>query len=616
VTDVLLPWYNRELEYFRQLAGEFAGRYPKIAARLSLDQQGARDPHVERMIQAFAYLNARIRYKLDDDFPEIADALLSVLYPHYLAPIPSMSVVEFQLKKGQADLPRGHGIPAGTMLETEPVDGERCQFRTCYTVRLWPFQVGAAALESRPFSAPATSRSGQAQAQLRMELRLTDKSQSFRQLPLDRLRFYLHGPSFQHACTLHELLLNEAIEVVLANSPTDPHPVVLPPAAIQSVGFARDDAILPDLPRTFPGYRLLTEFFSFPRKYLFVDLAGLSPSALQGIGQTLYIFISLKNTDGDLERTVSTDFIRLGCTPAINLFPHPADPFELTHRQTEYRVIPDARRENALEVYSISDVMLSDSAGKSRPLKPFYSIEHADADSSPAAYWHAVRRPGPVTGEGQFQNGSEMYLSFVDPAFSPLALAEETVHVSTMCFNRDLPGRLPSGGGRPRFTLREGDEKIGQIVSLAAPTATLRPSYRRGNLWKLVSHLSLNHLSIEGGAAGATALREILKLYNWPQSSETQDLIDAVINIERRPSVARVGGAPSGFCRGIDLELTFNFEKLIGQPAYLFANVLEQFLGMSVNLNSFTRVSIKKQKSHGITGKWAWPPRSGERVLL
>jgi type VI secretion system protein ImpG len=449
-----------------------------------------------------------------------------------------------------------------------------------------------------------------------MELRLPEKSKTFRELPVDRLRLYLHGPSFQHACMLYELLLNETIEVVLANSPNDPHPVVLPRTALQSVGFAREDAMLPDLPRTFPGYRLLTEFFAFPRKYLFLDLTGLSPAVLKNIGQTLWIFVSLKETSSDLERTVSADSIRLGCTPAINLFPHPADPFELSHRLTEYRVIPDARRENALEVYSISQVELSDSDANSRTLTPFYSIDHARADASPAAYWHAVRRPGPVTGEGRFQQGSEVYLSFVDPSFSPLVRSAETVHVSTLCFNRDLPARLPSGGGRPRFTLREGDEKIGQIVSLAVPTATLRPDYRHGNLWKLISHLSLNHLSIEGGSAGATALREILKLYNSPQSPETQDLIDALVNVERRPSVARIGGAPSGFCRGIDVDLTLDFEKLTGQPAYLFANVLERFLGMYVTLNSFTRVSVKKQRAHGITGKWTWPPRSGERILL
>jgi type VI secretion system protein ImpG len=279
MSDELLPYYDRELAFVRRLGAEFAEAHPKIAGRLRLSADTAEDPHVERLIEAFAYLNARLRHKLDDDFPELSDAMLSVLYPHYLAPIPSLAIVQFVLDRSQGELTAGYGIPQETVLETEPIDGHPCRFRTCYPVTLWPVELREARLAARPFAAPVTPFSASAAAVLRIQLQCLSNDVTFAALTMDRLRCYLKGQS-QHVYALYELLFNNVVGIALAASPQDPQPVLLGPESIEPVGFERDQGLLPYTPRTFVGYRLLTEYFSFPEKFLFFDLAGLGNGAL------------------------------------------------------------------------------------------------------------------------------------------------------------------------------------------------------------------------------------------------------------------------------------------------------------------------------------------------
>jgi type VI secretion system protein ImpG len=195
VSDELLPYYNRELAFIRGLGAEFAEKYPKIASRLRLSAEGSQDPHVERLIEAFAYLNARIRHKLDDDFPEITDALLSVLYPHYQRPVPSMAIAQFGLDRAQAELVDGYLVPRHTVVETEPVHGETCHYQTGYDTWLWPCELQSASLSARPFVAPATSRSAAAVSVLRLSLSTHRGDVHFKQFGWDRLRFSASSPT-------------------------------------------------------------------------------------------------------------------------------------------------------------------------------------------------------------------------------------------------------------------------------------------------------------------------------------------------------------------------------------------------------------------------------------
>ena len=613
MSDELLPYYNRELSFIRRLGAEFAEANPKIAARLRLGPDTSEDPHVERLIEAFAYLAARIRHKVEDDFPELTDALLGVLYPHYLAPVPSMSIVQMSLDPAQGEIPSGYTVDRGAGIETEPIQGEPCRFQTCYPVTLWPVQLSAATLSRPPFVAPSTRHTARAAAVLRMLFKSLSPKVNFSAMPPGSLRFYLKGQA-QHVYQLYELLLNNTLGVALANSPRDPDPILLGPECVRAVGFEQDEGMLPYSARSFLGYRLLTELFVFREKFLFFDLTGLSREKLAGIGNQLEVYLYLNRTSPDLEQNVSADTFRLGCTPMVNLFRQRAEPIQLTHTEPEYRVVPDARRALATEVYSIDGVTATSPDGQQIEFLPFYSLKHAAERRGDRPFWFATRRPA-GRSERQPDYGTEVYLSVVDLAFRPSAPADWTISVETTCLNRDLPHHLPYGGDQLRLQFSEGAAAISRITCLTQPTPTFRPARKHGALWKLISHLSLNHLSLVNGEGGADALREILKLYDFADSDETRSMIDGVLNVRSRRVVGRVmSDNTAGFCRGIETRIELDEERFAGSGLFLFASVLERFLSLYCSVNSFSKMIVTTKQREGELRRWT--PRAGERALL
>jgi type VI secretion system protein ImpG len=612
MSDELLPYYNRELSFFRRLAAQFAEAHPKIAGRLRLGPDSSEDPHVERLIEAFAYLTARIRHKLEDELPELTEALLGVLYPHYQAPVPSMAVVQFDLDPGQNELTTGYNLPRHTLVETEPIQGEPCRFRTAYPVTLWPIELRAVSLSRPPFQAPVTPQSPEAASVLRLVLACRGRAMRFADLAPRSLRFFLKGQP-QHVFRLYELIFNNTLEVAIANSAQDAEPVVLDKGCLRSVGFDRDEGLLPYPARSFVGYRLLTEFFAFPLKYLFVDLAGLDGRVLSRMGHQLEVFLYLNKAAADLEQNLSADTFRLGCSPMVNLYRQRAEPIQLTHTDYEYRVVPDARRPLAHEVYAIDRVTASSPEGEQVEFLPFFSVKHFAEGRSGQTFYHAVRRPA-ERAMGHTDHGTEVYLSLVDLGFQPSAPVDWTVDVETTCLNRDLPHRLPFGGDQPRLQLAEGGGLVGRITCLTAPTRTHRPALKRGALWRLISHLSLNHLSLVDHGDQAEALREILKLYDFADSAETAKLINGVLSVKSRRAVGRVGGAGGGaFCRGVEVTLQFDEERFSGSGLFLFACVLERFLALYCTVNSFSKLIATTKGREGELRRW--PPRMGERVL-
>lgn len=609
MTDELLPLYNRELSFIRNMGAEFAKANPKIAGRLRLGAEGSDDPHVTRMLEAFAYLNARTRHKLEDDFPEITEAMLAVLYPHYLAPIPSNAIVQFMLDRTQGELTEGYQVDRGAAIETESIEGEPCRFRTCYPVELWPIELKQAELKGHPFTAPPSRHVSDALSAVRLRLECFSNQISFGQLPLGSLRFFLKGQS-QYIYGLYELLLNRVIAVLVANSSEDKQPIVLGKDCIQPVGFERNEGLVEYPARSFSGYRLLSEYFAFPEKFLFFDITGLTPDVLARIGSRLELFLLLDRHVQDLEQNVTKETFQLGCCPIVNLFRQRAEPILLTHTETEYRVVPDARRPTAHEIYSIDRVVATSPDNEEVEFHPFYSIKHS---TDARTFWYAARRPAGYAG-GQVDYGTEVYLSLVDLDFQPTAPADWTIDIETTCLNRDLPSRLPFGGGQPYLQITSGGS-LASVTCLTSPTATLRPAMRHGTLWRLISHLSLNHISLADDQDGASALREILNLYNYSGSAETRAMIDAVLSVQSRRVVGRVsGGGAAGFCRGLEVTVQFDEDKFAGGGVFLFAAVLERFLGLYSSINSFTRTVATTNKREEVLRKW--PPRAGEKVLL
>jgi len=607
MSDALLPYYDRELTALRRLAAEFAAAHPKIAGRLRLAPDAVDDPHVARLLEGVAFLASRVHHRLDDEFPELTDALLGVLYPHYLAPVPSAAILQLQ---APPELALPLRVTAGLAVESEPVRGEACRFRTAWPLTLWPVEIETVRLSGLPLAAPANPLAAGAVAVLRIALKCSSAQAPLSRLGIDRLRFFLRGGA-NVALPLYELLCGHALSVAYADGRADAAPVIVPAAAIEPVGFAPEEALLPWPARSFAGFRLLTEYFAFPDKFLFVDFTRLDAKTLLSDGTHMEIFVYLDRALPELERAVGTDSLALGCTPIVNLFPQRCEPIQLTHTATEYRIVPDARRPAAMEVWQVERVRETRPDGGSRPWRPFYRLTHGDPEGeTPGGFYHVARRPTAAP-----LSGTEVYLAPDDPEFDPEAPVGSVLSVDALCLNRDLPAGLPFGGGHPELRLVEASSGIARLVGLTAPTQPLRPPLREHRFWRLVSHLSLSHLSVVGGAEGAAALREVLQLYDLRGSAETRAAIEALMGVTAAPGTARApGGRGGAFCRGLDVTLEFDPAGWQSGGLYLLAAVLDRFLALHGTVNSFVRTAAVLR---GRTGRCAaWPARAGMRVLL
>lgn len=610
----LYPYYERELQFIRQMSGEFASRYPKVAGRLQLGKGESADPHVERLIEAFALLAGRVQHKIDDEFPEVTESLLGILYPHYLRPIPSLAIAQFGVDPSQSAPTGATKIETGTALHSRPVSGSTCTFRTVYPVTLWPLRVEAAKLSDPGVLGAGIPSQVPAVIQVRLE---TLGGLPLNKLPLRSLRFYLNADG-STANLLYELLLLSTIQVVVReNGSGSSTQRILGPEALQAVGFNTNESVLPYSDQSFSGYRLLQEYFHFPEKFLFVDLSGLnftSTTEFRGSSFDLYFClgpIERPERLAKLEQSLKADTFQLGCTPIVNLFERVAEPIRLTHTKTEYRVVPDQHRQLTTEVYSV-DKVTSTAPYMEQPsvFEPFYSFRHNYSDTPTDRFWYSHRRPSFRKDDP----GTEVYLTLVDLDFQPSLPSTEMLTARITCTNRDLPGRLQWSGEWGELNA-EG-QGLCRVRYLRKPTKTLRPPLRRGLQWRLISHLGLNHLSITGG--GLQALQEILRLYDFSEGEDSFVIhrhIAGIVDLQTSTSMSRVQSDTGvAFCRGIDVMLEFDEDQYAGSGVFLMASVLERFLGLYAAINSFSRLSIKTKQRRGVLKQWV--PLAGEQRIL
>jgi type VI secretion system protein ImpG len=613
VRDDLLYYYERELAFLRSMGAEFAERYPKVASRLQLEPNKCEDPHVERLLEGFAFLAARVHLKIDDDFPEITESLLNVVYPHYVRPLPSMSLVEFQLDPEQGKLTTGFRIPRDTLLYSRPVGGVPCKFATCYDTVLWPLTVAAAQWLTPDRLTPQV-KDLEASAAFRLELRCLPEL-GFDKLELSTLRFHLSGES-NLTFTLYELLCNNCLRILVRDpAPKTKHkPILLPATSLQPAGFGEDEGMLPYPGRSFLAYRLLQEYFTFPEKFLFLDLAGFEEIRAAGFGETVeFVFLISPFEPSDrrqvLENGVSARTIGLGCTPVVNLFPQTSEPVLLDQRRQEYQIIPDARRRLTTEIFSVEEVVgVTPSSTEPIRFQPFYSYRHGVERRKQQTFWYAKRRPAGWRSDG----GTDLFLSFVDLSDRIVHPGLDAVTARLTCFNGDLPSRLPFGNQSGDFEL-PGGGPVKKTVALVKPTNVVQPPLGKPQLWRLISQLSLNYLSLVEG--GTEALRELLRLHNFADTTSGERQIEGIKSVRSSPHHSRVVGEYGiSFARGRRVEIEFDEAQFTGGGLYLFASVLERFLGLYASVNSFCALAARSQQRRGLLREWA--PRAGWKPLL
>lgn len=579
MSNRFLAWYNEELAALRRRAAGFAERHPKIAQRLRMSGDSTDDPHAERILQGFAYTAARIRQKLDDDFPELTDTLLDAFYPQYLAQIPSMTIMQMT---PAADMGEVQAIEAGFAVQTEEVRRDRCRYVTTQDVEMAPLRVADCTLSNPPFSAPHAPDLSP-QSCLSITLECINPAVPPADLALDGLTFFVRS-AFPTAAALFELVMNRAVGIAVAAHADDDRAVRLPVSALRPVGFAEAAAMLPFPQRGFPGFRLLAEFFALPEKFLFFRADGLAAalSRMPGSGFTLFIYLS--EPAGALAKTVNGDVLALNCTPVINLFEQRAEPIQVTRARHEYEIIPDARRNDTREVHSISEVVISDGSGNRQVVQPFFGRKRGSVEDRATMFWQHKR----ILDEDSKAFTSR--LALIDRALNAATPDGQAVaSVTTRCINRDLPEMLPFGGGQPYLTALGQTDNVRSMAFVMPPTPTARFADEDGSYWRLISHLSLNHLPLTGD--NPEFLRDLLRLYNVRETQEGRVMIDAIAGLESRRSTARL--ADGSIVNGTDVTITFDDALLDRGQAYLLACVLSHFLGLYASINTFCRLTVK-----------------------
>jgi type VI secretion system protein ImpG len=624
-----LRYYSQELAHLREVGGEFAQDYPKIAGRLGLDGFECADPYVERLLEGFSFMAARVQMKIDAEFPRFTQHLSELVYPHFLAPTPSMAVVQMLPDLSNPALQKGYVVPRGSAMRSVLGKGDNtaCEYRSAHELSLWPIEIAEAKFFTHSGSQAGLNLQLPVEVKAGIRLRLHSNC-AFRDLPLDRLCLHLRGADALPV-RIYEKLLG-SVEGVLVTPVTPVTPAgrpaawhsLLPKTALQPLGFAESEALLPSGKRTFHGYRLLQEYFAFPQRYQFVELRGLQAGLRQCLDKEIEITILLNRADAQLEKTLDSSHFALHCTPVVNLFQRRADRIDVTGGQLEYHVLVDRTRPMDYEVFQVESVTgYGSGPGSEQAFQPFYSARDIGTLHQDKAFYQ-VRREQRMVSQRQRRDGprssyigSEAFISIVDAAEAPYSSALRQLGLSVWCTNRDLPLSMPIGVGKTDFILDAG-APVTAVRCLAGPSQPY-PSFAEGSMaWRLLNQLSLNYLSLldTDPAQGAVALREMLALYCHPADLNTQRQVEGVRSISSKPVVRRMPSpGPITLGRGLQITVTFDDAAFEGTGAFVLGGVLSEFFAHYVSINSFTETVVRTLERGDIM---RWPAKVGACAIL
>jgi type VI secretion system protein ImpG len=598
--DPFFDYYQRELNYLRYAGAQFARKYPKIARRLDLTGTQSADPHVERLLESFAYLTARLQRDIDDQFPRFSEALLGVLYPQFVHPIPSCTIARFEANTQGGKATSHTRIDRHMPLFTRTNDGTVCHFRTVYPVELLPITISRVEVVfgSSHERLPVVLQSSQL-----LRIHMKSLAGTFAEMNLSRLRFYIAGNRLVKT-TLLESLLTAQMPLVIEHHTSDMAQVI-PPSALRHVGFAEGEEVLPWPVQAHPAYRLLFEYFHFPEKFFFIEIED---RALAMDTSDMVLLLPLHPRTPINPKDVGTNNIVLGCTPIVNLFPKTTEPLVLTHRSYEYRLVADQRLENSTEIYAIQEVIAAfDGQNKTETYMPYFSYNHYQHKNQQKMFWIARRTAVNRLDFG----GTDVFLSFVDFAFNPAMPPEQTLYAKVLCTNRSLATHIPPGS----VFYPEGTAAVQRITCLDRPSPQGYPVMDGERQWRLISHLCLNHLALSGGQAAVETLKEILYLYAEFGDAQVIPEIHALQEITLQSITRRFRKeAWRGFAQGTKITLTFETAEMMEGSVFMLASILNHFFALMASVNSFTELEVHRSSQEGVWFKW--PPLIGKKVLL
>lgn len=622
----LLKYYSEELIYMRSMADEFSLSHPKIAKRLGMQGNEVADPYVERLIEAFCFLSARMRIKLDAEFPNFTQRLLEVIYPNYISPTPSMAVAQFHPNSAEGDLAKGFKIKKQSALFGKIPEGEEtaCEFRTGMDVTLWPIEILDAKLTGIPPDIPTLSHvlapHIKPQASLRIQLQTTNGIKFSELNNLDELPIYLSGDE-QIASHLYELLLTSAVATFLTpvdKISDDIHAVAN--NSLTSIGMKLEDSLLPCPWTSFHGHNLIHEYFAYPSKFYFFGLTQLAKGFKKIDDTRAELIIILTKTNSSLTNLIDKKQFALHCTPIINLFPRRTDRVEINPKSTEQHIVADRSRPMDFEVFSIEKIVGQVAkTSQDMEFRPLFQTLRYDENNH--GRYFSIRREARQTSESSRKYGtrtsyvgSEVFISLVDQIQAPYPENVRYLSVQALLTNRDLPRLIPRNG---IADLVMHDSAPITSIGLIRPPSSPITSVARGEMaWKLIRQLGFNHIPLHdlSHRDGAKALREMLNIFVNNDDKVMQNQINGLIGTHLKPVVSRIPGVgPLVYGRGVECELTIDENNLSGISPFLLGYVLQQYYTKHVSVNTFTQttlVSVQRGAIH------TWPPNMGTRGIV
>ncbi|KQV96831.1 type VI secretion system baseplate subunit TssF [Rhizobacter sp. Root1221] len=617
----LLRLYNDELTHLREVGAEFAKEFPKIAARLSMDGVEVSDPYVERLLEGFAFLAARVQLKIDAEHPRLIQHMLETVYPGFLSPVPSMMMARLRPDLLDPNLARGFTIPRDSALTSEAVRGQntRCEFRTSQDVTLWPVDIDAVQYFTHAPDLPLTRLPGARQIRggLRIKLK-THGGIKFRQLGLDTLPLHIAAPD-DVAFRLHELVLGNGLGTWVGGGDKASMSAYADAGSVQPMGYGDNEALLPETLRGFSGHRLLQEYAAMPQRFLQFSVTDLARRFALIDGTEAEVVVLFGKPDVSLESLVDAQSLALYCTPAVNLFPKRLDRIQLGTGAWEHHVVPDRTRPMDFEVHSIASVTgFGTAQAAEQKFLPLYTAFH-DESRSHGAYYTVRREPRLLSSRQRLEGprsayiGQELFLSLVDPNNAPYRDDIRQLSLTALATNRDLPTLLP--GSATAWTLDAAGPTI-RIDTLRGPTRPVQRIARGDVGWAMVSLLSLNYLSIAGEdpARAAAALRSLLSLHGPEQDMAWSKQVDGVQSLHAQSVVRRLPfPGPLTFGCGVEITLVADELGFLGSSAFLLGSVLDQFFARHASANSFVETVLRSASRGEILRT---RPRVGTRAVL
>jgi type VI secretion system protein ImpG len=619
----LLDYYNQELIYMREMAGEFAQSHPKIARRLGMQAGEVADPYVERIIESFCFMSARMQIKLDAEFPRFTERLLEVVYPNYVSPTPSMAVARFYPSRKEGNLVSGFHVTRGSEFIARVPNGEEtaCQFRSGQDVTLYPLEIVEARLTGIPPDIPSLDRYVPADTQvrgaLRLRLRMTGDADIADIKGLDRLPVYLAGDE-QVASHLFELLHTSAI-ASLTGKPGDlnraAHAVTSD--AVVHEGLGMDQGLLPLTWSSFHGHNLLHEYFACPSRFYFFALTGLEAGLRRIDGKEAEIVILLNKAPEALANLVDASRFALFCTPVVNLFCQRTDRIELSLADTEHHLVPDRLHPLDYEVFGVEKMggQVSTTADQLE-FRPLYQTLNNDEGNH--GRYFSIRRERRLMSDSARRYGTrtpyigtETFVSLVDQNEAPYDDAIRYLSIHAWLTNRDLPSLVPRNG-RDDLTVA-ASAPIDGIGLIRAPSAPKAPYADRDMAWRLIRQLNFNYLPLGDldHRAGGQGLRDLLRMFLTNDDESQQRQVQSLVGVKTKPVTRRLpGGGPLVFGRGIECSLTIDESGFSGTSPYLFGLILEHYLARHVSINVFTQTEMHSMQRGRVA---RWPVRMGSR---